>query len=80
MKTQQDLINEACKNKGILLKTMCSDLNINYKSYRSAVRQSKFSYKRALKICDYLNIDLHELMAAPLTTDVKYNKVNKDED
>lgn len=65
-KTQRDLINEGCNNKGITPKEMCDELGINYKGYTSCVYRQYLGGRTAAKIANYLNLDLNLLMNAPL--------------
>lgn len=77
MKTQRDLIKEACKTKNITVKKMCEDINLNYKTYRSKIAYFKLTGKKCLLISEYLDIDLKTLMTAPLDKPIKSKK--KDE-
>lgn len=65
MKTQRELVNAACKNKGITVKKMCDDLGINYDTYKSSIRRNPLGGQRYLAIAKYLDLDLMELMSAP---------------
>lgn len=69
MKSQKDLIYEACEAKGISVSRMCQDLNINYGTFRIAITQRKLSADMVLKTCKYLDIDALTLLEAPV-----YNK------
>lgn len=64
-KTQRELINDACNEKGITVKELCNILGINSTSYFSTIRREHLSVNKYLLISNYLNLDLNILMNAP---------------
>lgn len=65
MKTQRELIKDACTQRNITIKKMCDDLGINYDAYRTAIRMKPLGSQKYLIIAKYLDLDLMELMSAP---------------
>ena len=71
MKTQKEIIKNACGKKNITLQKMCQDLNINYNGFKSSIRRARLSSQKAMKISKYLDIDIFELISAPISTPIK---------
>lgn len=76
METQREIIKEACNRKNITIRKMCDDLNINYEGFRSAVRRARLRSQTAMKISKYLDIDIFELISAPISTTIKKGNNN----
>lgn len=65
LKTQRDIIKDACDLKGITVKEMCNELNLNYQSYRTSIVREYLSLNKYLLISKYLDLDLNILLNAP---------------
>lgn len=66
IKTQRLLIKEACQSKGITIKRLCDDLNLSYNAFKANIRTQYLGRKNVKRISEYLDLDLVELMNAPL--------------
>lgn len=66
MKTQREIIKDACTRKNITMRIMCDDLNINYASFKSSIRRARLNSQTAMKISKYLDIGIFELISAPI--------------
>lgn len=66
MRTQKEIIKNACKKKNITMQKMCQDLNINYNGFKSSIRQARLKSQTAMRISKYLDINIFELISAPI--------------
>lgn len=56
------IIKNKCKDKGITIKKMCNDLDINVKSFQTNAKRCNINAKNLAKIAKYLNIDIFLLI------------------
>lgn len=65
-RTLSETIKYLSYKKGVSVRHVCNDLNINYNSFTSNIKKNKPKADTLIKFANYFNVDFFELNDKPI--------------